>query len=209
MRSDLTRNNQQYPSVQMDDYQSVVVNSEVTERLKKLLLKKVVVNQALKAMSLKLAMQKFISNKLEGRIDDLLTDNENLIDQLNKQEEAYQSIQSSGFGKHHHRVATFDNQNHYSAGARHHNMMSDQKTYPGERSDNTQGYRASKSDKIEQQSLSPDRKMHGLSTGLALKDQKSTEFMQVMSSVLNDPNHPQTNQPKDFDLDQFTASMRS
>jgi len=56
MRSDLTRDNQHYPSVQIDDYQSVVVNSEVNERLKKLLLKKVVVNQAFKAIKLKLAM---------------------------------------------------------------------------------------------------------------------------------------------------------
>jgi len=43
--------------------------------------------------------------------------------------------------------------------------------------------------------------MHGLSTGLALRDQKNTEFMQVMSSVLNDPDHQQTHQPKDFDLE--------
>ena len=49
--------------------------------------------------------------------------------------------------------------------------------------------------------------MHGLSTGLGLKEQKSTEFMQAMGSVLHDDQslHASVNE---FSIDDFCSGLK-
>lgn len=54
------------------------------------------------------------------------------------------------------------------------------------RDDIAGSYLLSKSDKIESSPATEHRRMHGLSTGLGMHEQKSTEFMQVMTSVLHE-----------------------
>jgi hypothetical protein len=54
------------------------------------------------------------------------------------------------------------------------------------RGDKVGSYLLSKSDKIESSPATEHRRMHGLSTGMGMQEQKSTEFMQVMTSVLHD-----------------------
>jgi len=49
--------------------------------------------------------------------------------------------------------------------------------------------------------------MHGLSTGLGLREQKSTEFMQVMGSVMHDDQSQHTSN-NDFNIDDFCSGLK-
>ena len=170
-----------------------------------------------------------VTHKLEGRINDLLTDNENLIEQLDKLNKDYASVQSSRFGG---QVINpqYDKQRSKSAFEKPHisvqssyKNISEDKTdqtpkmtntrfEENSRGDNVGSYLLSKSDKIESSPATEHRRMHGLSTGMGMQEQKSTEFMQVMTSVLHDTESSHQPNPisiKEISPDEFFQAFKA